>query len=320
MRSRSRCSATPCGPTAASTRPTPRTAGRSTRAESTRARFGLARSLASHSRLEEALARPRRPPRSHRRIPRFTRSSASFTSGSIARGGRGRASRRYVALLPPRKSTRGQHDGRLVPEQGPAAEGFKGRVPQEIEGDANRVYRVPFKLVDKKIVLQGRVNRTSGGVRARHRIAERTGVVGHHRAPGGHRHDHVDADRGRRHSGAAAPRHGARRRARESAGCASATCRSRSAEPCATRCRGGSARACRRSRSACRSAIDYQRREVHAGADPAPERGGLRPADAGEPSAARARAAQFHASGVLRRRHGRRADLHQRRNGRRARR
>ena len=49
---------------------------------SSRARFGLARSLASRTRLDEALDEARKPRLSRRRIPRFTRWSVSFTNGS----------------------------------------------------------------------------------------------------------------------------------------------------------------------------------------------------------------------------------------------
>ena len=37
---------------------------------------------------------------------------------------------------------------------------FRGRVPLQIDADAvDRLHRVPFRLVNKKIVLRGRVNR-----------------------------------------------------------------------------------------------------------------------------------------------------------------
>jgi predicted aspartyl protease len=37
---------------------------------------------------------------------------------------------------------------------------FKGRVPLEVTETPGRVHRVPFRMVNRKIVLQGRVNRT----------------------------------------------------------------------------------------------------------------------------------------------------------------
>ena len=37
---------------------------------------------------------------------------------------------------------------------------FKGRVPLEVTETAGRVHRIPFRMVNRKIVLQGRVNRT----------------------------------------------------------------------------------------------------------------------------------------------------------------
>jgi predicted aspartyl protease len=36
---------------------------------------------------------------------------------------------------------------------------FRGRVPLQMDGDPGRLHRVPFRLVNKKIVLRGRVNR-----------------------------------------------------------------------------------------------------------------------------------------------------------------
>ena len=131
------------------------------RAESTRARFGLARSLASHSRLEEALgeaekaaAQSPQDPEIHalvgliyERLNRYEEAADAFE--------------KYVALLPPRKSREDNMMAALFQSKVRLLRAFKGRVPQEIEGDANRVQRVPFKLVDKKIVMQGRVNRTS---------------------------------------------------------------------------------------------------------------------------------------------------------------
>jgi Flp pilus assembly protein TadD/predicted aspartyl protease len=130
-------------------------------AESTRARFGLARSLASHSRLDEALgeaekaaAQSPQDPEIHalvgliyERLNRYEEAAGAFE--------------KYVGLLPPRKTKEDNQMAALFQSKVRLLRAFKGRVPQEIEGDPNRVHRVPFKLVDKKIVLQGRVNRTS---------------------------------------------------------------------------------------------------------------------------------------------------------------
>ena len=128
---------------------------------STRARFGLARSLASRTRLEEALeqaqnavAEAPKDPEIHaliglvyERLNRFEEAAGAFEN--------------YVSLLPPRTAKEDNQMAALFQSKVRLLRAFKGRVPQEIEGDATRVFRVPFKLVDKKIVLQGRVNRTS---------------------------------------------------------------------------------------------------------------------------------------------------------------
>jgi Flp pilus assembly protein TadD/predicted aspartyl protease len=128
---------------------------------STRARFGLARSLASRTKLEEALdeaqkavAEAPKDPEIHaliglvyERLNRFEEAAGAFEN--------------YVSLLPQRTPKEDNQMAALFQSKVRLLRAFKGRVPQEIEGDATRVFRVPFKLVDKKIVLQGRVNRAS---------------------------------------------------------------------------------------------------------------------------------------------------------------
>jgi len=129
-------------------------------AGSTRARFGLARSLASHSRLDEALDEARKAAAEspqdaevhaligliHERLNQYEQAADAFD--------------KYVTLLPPRTSKEDNQMATLFQSKVRLLRSFKGRVPQEIEGDPTRVHRVPFKLVDKKIVMQGRVNRT----------------------------------------------------------------------------------------------------------------------------------------------------------------
>jgi hypothetical protein len=64
---------------------------------------------------------------------------------------------RYLSLLPPRVDSPMaavfQGKVRLL-------RSFRGREPLAIDGDADRVHRVPFRLSGNKIVVQGRVNRT----------------------------------------------------------------------------------------------------------------------------------------------------------------
>lgn len=125
-----------------------------------RARFGLARSLASRTRLDDALdeaqkasAEAPQDPEIHALVGLIYERLNRFDEAADAL-------ERYVMLLPPRTSTEDNQMAALFQSKVRLLRSFKGRVPQEIEGDASRVFRVPFKLVDKKIVLQGRVNRT----------------------------------------------------------------------------------------------------------------------------------------------------------------
>jgi Flp pilus assembly protein TadD/predicted aspartyl protease len=127
---------------------------------STRARFGLARSLASRTRLDEALdeaqkasAEAPQDPEIHALVGLIYERLNRFDQAADAL-------ERYVMLLPPRTSKEDNQMATLFLSKVRLLRSFKGRVPQEIEGDASRVFRVPFKLVDKKIVLQGRINRT----------------------------------------------------------------------------------------------------------------------------------------------------------------
>ena len=128
---------------------------------STRALFGQARSLASLSRLDEALEKARgavvEAPQDaelhaligliHERLNRYEDAAESFE--------------RYVDLVPNRGAKEDSQMATLFRSKVRLLRSFKGRMPQEIDGPGDRVYRVPFKLVDKKIVVQGRVNRTS---------------------------------------------------------------------------------------------------------------------------------------------------------------
>ena len=124
---------------------------------SSRAKFGLARSLATRSRLDEALheamATAAAAPQDaevhalcgliYERLNRFDEAADAYE--------------RYIALLPTNENSSmvvmAQSKVRLL-------RSFKGRVPLQVKEAAGRVHRLRFELVDKKIVLQGRVNRT----------------------------------------------------------------------------------------------------------------------------------------------------------------
>ena len=126
--------------------------------ESSRARFGLARSLATRTRLDDALTEalaaagsaPRDPEihallgHIYERLRRFDESAGAFEQ--------------YVALLPsPQDASAAVFLAKIT-----LLRSFKGRQPLMLEGEradsALGSYRVPFKLVNKKILLQGRLN------------------------------------------------------------------------------------------------------------------------------------------------------------------
>lgn len=127
-----------------------------------RARFGLARSLATRSRLEEALQEAQTAAREspqdaevhalvgfiYERLNQFEDSAEAFE--------------RYLALLPPPKSREETPSSMAAVFQSKVRllRSFRGRVPLQMdEDDVDRLHRVPFRLVNKKIVLRGRVNR-----------------------------------------------------------------------------------------------------------------------------------------------------------------
>jgi len=143
--------------------------------ESTRARFGLARSLATRSRLEEALAEAEivaaQAPKDaeiHALVGLIHERQHNYEDAATA-------FERYIALLPERAPKEDNPMAAIFQGKVRLLRAFKGRVPMEIEGDASRSYRVPFKLVDNKIVVQGRVNRT-GVEFVLDTGAERTGI------------------------------------------------------------------------------------------------------------------------------------------------
>jgi tetratricopeptide (TPR) repeat protein len=126
--------------------------------ESSRARFGRARSLASTNRLDEALeealaaaAEAPRDPEMHALVALVYERLQRFEDAA-------EAYERYTDLLP--RGDRGAMFG-LAQNKVRLLRSFDGRTPLEIEGDPDVVYRVPFRLSDTKIVLKGRVNNTA---------------------------------------------------------------------------------------------------------------------------------------------------------------
>jgi Flp pilus assembly protein TadD len=126
--------------------------------ESSRAKFGLARSLATRNRLDDALAESLAAaalaPQDaeihalvglvHERLGQFEEAADAYD--------------RFIALLPTTETssmaTISQSKVRLL-------RSFKGRIPLEVsEADQARVHRVPFRMANRKIVVRGRVNRT----------------------------------------------------------------------------------------------------------------------------------------------------------------
>jgi len=127
-----------------------------------RARFGLARSLATRNRLDEALGEalaaagesPQDPEvhalvgMVYERVNRFEESAEAFE--------------RYLALLPEPHGREDRQSSMMAVFESKVRllRSFHGRVPLQMDsGAADRLHRVPFRLVNRKIVMRGRVNR-----------------------------------------------------------------------------------------------------------------------------------------------------------------
>jgi Flp pilus assembly protein TadD/predicted aspartyl protease len=125
-------------------------------AGSSRARFGIARSLATHNRLEDALnealaasgSAPRDPEIHHvvgdiyERLHRFDEAANAYTN--------------YINLLPNKdrsdKAAWSRAQVRFL-------RAFEGKVPVQVDGeDVGVLHTVPFKLVKDKVIVQGKVN------------------------------------------------------------------------------------------------------------------------------------------------------------------
>jgi Flp pilus assembly protein TadD len=124
--------------------------------ESSRARFGIARSLATRSQLDmaldEALAALALAPRDgeihaaigeiYERLHRFDDAASSYTN--------------FINLLPNKDRSEKAAWSRA---QVRFLEAFQGMTPVDIDAEDNRMlHTVPFRLVADKIVVQGRVN------------------------------------------------------------------------------------------------------------------------------------------------------------------
>jgi Flp pilus assembly protein TadD/predicted aspartyl protease len=121
-----------------------------------RARYGIARSLAAQSKLDEALKEAMvasaSAPRDgeihaeigdiYERLRRYDEAAASYTN--------------YINLLPNKDRSAKAAWSRAQVE---FLESFKGLTPVEIdEEDARALHTLPFRLVKDKIIVQGRVN------------------------------------------------------------------------------------------------------------------------------------------------------------------
>ena len=170
------------------------------------------------------------------------------------------------------------------------------------------------QAVERKIVVQGRVN----GVPVDFVLdtgSERTGISRRTARRAGVASITATLSAGVGEAGAARLELGARRqhRSRHAAGAQRA---GRDQEPAsAGHCRGGRARASRRCRSAMSVVVDYQQREVLLARTLPEGQADFKLPMRDAPAADGARDAQLDASGVLRRRHRRRGDLDQRRDG-----
>ncbi|MSO30042.1 MAG: tetratricopeptide repeat protein [Acidobacteria bacterium] len=124
--------------------------------DSSRARFGLARSLATRNRLDEALnealaavaASPRDGEIHHmigtiyERLNRFDEAANAYTN--------------FINLLPNKDRSDKAAWSRA---QVKFLEAFQGRVPVEISNEDNQMlHTVPFRLVKDKIIVRGKVN------------------------------------------------------------------------------------------------------------------------------------------------------------------
>jgi len=125
-------------------------------AGSSRARYGIARSLATHNRLDdalsEALAASGTAPRDaeihhvvgdiYERLHRFDEAANAYSN--------------YINLLPNKDRSEKAAWSRA---QVKFLRAFAGKVPVQVDGDdVGVLHTVPFKLVNDKVIVQGKVN------------------------------------------------------------------------------------------------------------------------------------------------------------------
>ena len=123
---------------------------------SSRARFGLARSLATRSQLNEALRETLTTASAAPQDPEVHALAGHIYERLNRFGEAADAYERYIGLLP---MVENNSTAAIAQSKVRLLRSFKGRVPLQVEDAAGRVHRVRFRLADKKIVLQGLVNR-----------------------------------------------------------------------------------------------------------------------------------------------------------------
>ena len=125
--------------------------------EAPRARFGIARSLATRSRLEPALEQTLAALGSNRDDAEVNALAGHIYERLARFDDAADAYERYATLLPPEDITPAETARARVQ----FLRSFKGRMPLSMRPrDAAELYNVPFKLVKNKVVVQGRVNGT----------------------------------------------------------------------------------------------------------------------------------------------------------------
>jgi thioredoxin-like negative regulator of GroEL len=155
---RSRSTATRSGPWACSTKPRPLSRRAALAPRSARARFGLARSLATRTRLDEALnealaaAAAPRDGEIYAAIGEIYERMNRYDQAAIAYNN-------YINLLPNKDRSEKAAWSRA---QVQFLESFSGKTPVDIDPeDRERLHTVPFRLVKDKIVVKARINGSS---------------------------------------------------------------------------------------------------------------------------------------------------------------